>query len=102
MALREQGIKVAAKAKAKSLTQWPLLVVIGICGLGLVLVFFGHWRIGTSLFGFGLVFGALERIVLPRRVAGMLNVRSRLFDVIALAGMGLSILILAFLVPAVG
>jgi hypothetical protein len=94
------GFKAAARTSARSLTQWPLLIVIGIVVAGLALVVVQHWRLGTGVIGAGLCLGALERALLPRRVAGLLQVRSRVFDVSFLLCAGAAVIVLAFIVPS--
>jgi hypothetical protein len=87
---------------ALSLRQWPLLVVVVGVLAGLVVVVVGEttWRAGSLLIGASLVVGALERLVLPSRGAGLLQVRSKPFDVSVLALAGVSVLVLAVAVPA--
>lgn len=99
MALRDKGIKVAARARAKSMNQWPLLIVIGCALVGLVLVWIGHWRWGASVVGAAMCLGGVERVLLSRRTAGLLQVRSKLFDLMVLFGSGLAIIVLALVVP---
>lgn len=82
------------------MNQWPLLIVIGIVVIGLGLVVIGHWRRGTALIGAGLCVGAAERALLSRQTAGLLQVRSRAFDVTFLGGCGIAMIVLAFAVPA--
>lgn len=94
------SFKALARARARSLTQWPLLIVIGVLVVGLVLVMMGHWRRGTAVIGGGLCVGAAERSFLPDQVAGLLKVRGRAFDVTCLLGSGVAIMVLAVAVPA--
>lgn len=86
---------------ALSLRQWPLLVVVVGVLAGLVVVVVGEttWRAGSLLIGVSLVVGALERLVLPSRGAGLLQVRSKPFDVSVLALVGVGVLVLAMVVP---
>lgn len=93
------SFKALARASASSLTQWPLLVVLGIVAVGVVLVVLGYWRRGTVLIGLALCLGAGLRAFLPRHVAGLLQVRSWAFDVTFLLGCGVAIIILAMNVP---
>lgn len=95
-----RNFKAAARTSARSLTQWPLLVVVGIVAAGLLLVVAQQWRLGSGVIGAGLCVGALERALLPRRVAGLLQVRSKAFDVSFLLGAGSAIILLAFIVPS--
>ena len=90
-----------ASAAARSLRQWPLLiVVIGVLA-GLVVSFLGEstWRLGCLLIGASLGVGAVERIALPSRDAGLLQVRTKAFDVTVLAVTGAAIIALAIVVP---
>lgn len=93
------SFKALARAKASSLTQWPLLLVLAIVAVGLVLVVLGHWRRGTMLIGMSLCVGAGLRAFLPREVAGLLQVRSWSFDVTFLLGCGAAIIVLSLAVP---
>ncbi|MFT4263988.1 MAG: DUF3017 domain-containing protein [Nocardioides sp.] len=60
----------------------------------------GHWRLGVQGLALALVVAALLRLVLPKRDAGMLAVRSRLFDAGLLAVVGAAIWILAASLPS--
>ena len=87
----------APTAAARSLRQWPLLVVVGGVVLGLAIAALGddNWRLGCVVVGGSLCVGALERVALPRREAGLMQVRGQAFDVLLLAVTGLSIMGLA-------
>jgi DUF3017 family protein len=81
---------------------WPLLVVAAGVVVGLVLAVVGAgswWRVGCAVIGASLVLGALLRLLLPGRAAGLLQVRSKAFDVVALALGGGAILALSYWVP---
>jgi hypothetical protein len=86
---------------ALSLRQWPLLVVVVGVLVGIGVAFLGEttWRLGCLLIGLSLVVGALERLLLPSREAGLLEVRSKGFDVAVLALAGLAVLTLSMIVP---
>lgn len=88
-------------AAAVSLRRWPLLVVVAGVVAGLVTAFLGAgtWRLGAVLIGVSLVVGAVERLVLPGREAGLLQVRSKPFDVAVLLLTGVSVVVLAVVVP---
>lgn len=75
-----------------------LVVVVA----GLVIVATGRWRAGIEVFGGALVAGALVRLVLPSRDAGMLAVRARWLDATLLAGAGAALWILAATMPNAG
>jgi len=58
----------------------PLLgVLAGLLGCWLV-----SWRVGLIVVGGAVALACIERLVLPRRLAGLLVVRGRAFDVIVL------------------
>ena len=90
-----------SSAAARSLRQWPLLVIVVGVAAGLVVSLLGDatWRLGGYLVGASLLVGALERIILPDRQAGLLEVRSKPFDVMVLALTGVAILVLSYYVP---
>lgn len=76
--------------------------VLAVVLAGLVVVATGRWRVGIEIFGGALVAGALLRLILPRRDAGMLAVRSRWLDAALLAGVGAALWILAATIPNAG
>jgi hypothetical protein len=67
--------------------------------VGLALVGQDHWRRGLLLAGAGLLAGAVIRLVLPARVAGLLVVRGRIFDSVVLAALGTAVIVLTSSVP---
>ncbi|WP_436319611.1 DUF3017 domain-containing protein [Streptomyces syringium] len=75
--------------------QWPLLAVLGATGLGLLLVAFDAFRVGTLLIGLAMIGGAALRWALPS--VGMLAVRSRFTDIFTYGGLGVSIVLLALM-----
>jgi hypothetical protein len=77
----------------------PLAVVLVGMIAGLVGVFLGQWRLGCLVIGAFLVIGGIERLLLPKQKAGLLQARSRFFDVTSLLGMGIAIIVLAIAVP---
>ena len=87
----------APSAASRSLRQWPLLIVVGGVVLGLAIATLGDntWRIGCVVIGSSLCVGAVERIALPRRDAGLMQVRGQAFDVAVLALSGSAIIALA-------
>ncbi len=90
-----------ASTAARSLRQWPFLILLAGVAAGLVIAFLGEttWRLGSLVIGASLGVGALVRLVLPSREAGLLQVRSKPFDVAALALGSAAILVLATVVP---
>ncbi len=93
--------QTAHGAGAGALRQlWPLLVIVAgvVAGLGVV-VGSSHWRLGTAVVGGSLVGGALIRLLLPARSAGLLQVRGKAFDVLVMVLGGGAIIALSFWVP---
>src|ERR1700743_1484292 len=75
--------------------EWPLLAVGTVCGAGLIVVLSDHFRRGTVLFAGGLFLAAGGRGVLPPAAVGLLAVRGRIADVLALGALGLGVLFTA-------
>ena len=90
-----------SSAAARSLRQWPLLIVVIGVVAGLLVSFLGEstWRLGCLLIGASLGIGAVERIALPSRDAGLLQVRTKVFDVTVLTVGAVAIIALAIVVP---
>jgi len=78
------------------------LVMVAVCTVGLAMIAFGPWRRGATVIGIALIGGAVVRLVLSSRNGGMLRVRSKLFDVVALAGTGVGLMVLAHVIPNQG
>lgn len=81
------------------LGQWPLASVLAGVAVGLAIVFFGHWRSGSTLVGAAITMGGLLRL-LPQQRVGLLAVRNRALDSIVLLSVGIGIIVLAWWVPA--
>lgn len=77
----------------------PLAAVVGGVAVGLLFAYLHHFRIGSLLMALSVLAGAAMRLVLPARDAGLLAVRSRGFDVVTLATLGLGLLVFALVVP---
>ena len=75
------------------------LILVALTVAGLCLVAFGPWRRGIALVGTAFVVASGSRLLLDDREAGMLRVRSRWFDVTALAGVGIALIVLAANIP---
>ena len=75
------------------------LVVLGVAVLGLILVATYNWRTGVYVLGGGLLLAALGRIALSDFESGMLRVRGKVFDVVALSGLGALMIVLAIVIP---
>ena len=70
-----------------------------LVGVALAFVSDSSWRLGCLVIGASLGVGAVERIALPSRDAGLLQVRSKAFDVAVLIAGAAMIIALAILVP---
>jgi hypothetical protein len=75
------------------------LVIVLTTVVGMVMVALGPWRRGIALVGFALLFASCMRLVTKEDEAGMLRVRSRWFDVTALAAVGISLIALSANIP---
>jgi hypothetical protein len=84
----------------RPLGELPTAVVLLVAGFGVAAVMLGHWRKGMFLVGLAALVAALLRLVLRTRDAGLLVVRGRAFDVLALACIGGAVLVLTAVVPA--
>lgn len=78
---------------------WPLLAALAVVGVGAVLAGLGFWRVAALTIAAGLGLAGVLRLVLPRRIAGLLVVRRRGFDVTVLGAMAVALAVVATLVP---
>ncbi|WP_067854897.1 MULTISPECIES: DUF3017 domain-containing protein [Aeromicrobium] len=79
-------------------SQIYLCLLVGV-GVGLALVGVGHWRAGLLVVGVTFGLGGLARAVVPQDHVGMLRVRGRTFDIVWLTLLGVSLAVLALVVP---
>lgn len=88
-------------AAARAQRYWPLLIVVIGVAIGLVVTFLGPntWRLGCLIIGSSMAIGAVERLALPAADAGLLQVRSKPFDIAVMALAGGAIIALAIAVP---
>lgn len=75
------------------------LLVLVLVGVALLLVALHEWRTGIRLMGGALIFGALVRLVLRARDAGMLAVRHKVLDAAILLVLGGLLIFLAGSIP---
>ena len=85
----------------ESLNPWFLLGVLVFFAIGVGLIATRHWRRGSMMIGGSMVLGGLARLVLPRRLAGLLAVRHRAFDAALMLGAGSAMIVLGWVVPGV-
>jgi hypothetical protein len=83
----------------RTIDQWPLaLVLLGLM-IGLVVLTFYNFRVGSIVLGAAIIFGAALRTVLTHERAGLLAIRSRPVDLVTMYGLGLALTTVAVLVP---
>ena len=83
----------------RTIDQWPLaLVLLGLV-IGLVVLTFYDFRVGSIVLGVSILFGAALRTVLTHERAGLLAIRSRPIDLITMYGLGVALTTVAVLVP---
>lgn len=75
------------------------LGVLILVTTGLAFAVAGRWRSGIGWVGGAMILGALVRLVLRERDAGMLAVRNRYFDSGLLAALGAALCFLAATIP---
>jgi hypothetical protein len=80
-----------------TLHELPLALVISGVAVGLVVIALHHFRWGNLVIAGSLLAGALLRLVLPTRRAGLLAVRARFTDVVTMLVMGVGLLVLALI-----
>lgn len=83
--------------------QLPLGIVLLVLVAGLLVLTIvggaGGYRVGLCLVAAALIIAAVTRIMLPARRVGLLAVRNRPFDVIALLAVAVGIVVLAVSLP---
>lgn len=80
----------------------PYYLVLSVIVVAAVLVLIDRWRRGAFVFGSAMILGALFRAFLPAHRVGLLQVRSRVFDIAAMTAMGGTILWLATSIDSLG
>lgn len=75
------------------------LVQLVVVAAGLVLLGLGSWRSGVAVVGGSFVVGAVARLVVPVEHTGMLRVRSKIFDMTWMTLVGVSLVLLALVIP---
>lgn len=91
--------RAATRPQRRGFREWPILVVcLGIVG-GLSYMGMHHFKRGSIIIAAFVCLAAMLRAVLPERAAGMLSVRGRVIDVLALVALGLAIAVVTVFVP---
>ncbi|KMS67517.1 membrane protein [Streptomyces viridochromogenes] len=91
----EGGGRAASGDAPAPARQWPVLLVLGLVGVGLLITALDVFRAGTLVIGSALLAGAVLRWILPS--VGMLAVRSRFTDIVTYGVLGLVIVMLALM-----
>jgi len=91
----------SAAAVAGPLAWLPYLVVLAGVAAGMFIVWRGskYAGPGSALVGASLLAGALARLILPARWAGLLSSRRKASDVLAFAAFGAAVLAVAIALP---
>lgn len=97
---------ILAATSKLGLTKYPstwggavYIVAAVATAVGILLIGLGPWRWGMGVLGAAILVAGAARAVLPRHQAGMLEVRSRTFDVACLVLVGVTIMFLALNIP---
>ncbi|MDQ1688345.1 MAG: hypothetical protein QOK42_1320 [Frankiaceae bacterium] len=88
-----------ASSTTADLLREPLVWLLVALTAGLVVIRAHHTRVGLAIIAGAVAAAALLRLALSPRAAGLLVVRTRGFDVAALAAMAGGLAALAVLVP---
>lgn len=82
--------------------QLPFFAVLAVVAVAAILVLVDRWRRGGVAFGAALLLGAAFRTVLSTERAGLLQVRSRGFDIAAMTSLGVLVIWLATSIDSLG
>jgi hypothetical protein len=88
---------MAGEAQRRS--QWPLALSLLVALTGLVVLWFYNWRNGVLIFAGSVGLAGLLRVALSDTAAGLLHVRSRMFDTTFLFLTAAAIAVLGIIVP---
>jgi Protein of unknown function (DUF3017) len=86
-------------AEAQPRRQWPLALSLLAALTGLVVLWFYDWRNGVLIFAGAVGLAGLLRAALTDTAAGLLHVRSRMFDTTFLLLTATAIAVLGLIVP---
>jgi predicted neutral ceramidase superfamily lipid hydrolase len=89
---------MAGEAQRRS--EWPLVLSLLVGLAGLVVLTFYNWRNGVFIFAGGVILAGLLRVTLTDSAAGLLHVRSRMFDTAFLLAAGAAIAVLGLVIPS--
>lgn len=89
----------ATRARRRGFREWPILIVCLGMVAGLSYMGMHHFKRGSIVIAAFVCLAGVLRAVLPERAAGMLAVRGRVVDAIALTTLGLAIAVITVVVP---
>jgi Protein of unknown function (DUF3017) len=75
------------------------VLVLLVAGFAFIRIQPEHWLRGVLVIGADLIVAGLLRLFLRTRRAGLLAVRSRLFDTVAYTGLGVLVITFGLLLP---
>ena len=88
---------MAGEAQRRS--QWPLALTLLVALTGLVVLWFYDWRNGVLVFAGAVGLAAVLRATLSDTAAGLLQIRSRMFDTSFLTLTATAIAVLGLIIP---
>ncbi|HEY9333766.1 DUF3017 domain-containing protein [Kribbella sp. NPDC050459] len=88
---------MAGEAQRRS--QWPLALTLLVALTGLVVLWFYDWRNGVLVFAGAVGLAAVLRATLSDTAAGLLQIRSRMFDTSFLILTATAIAVLGLIIP---
>ena len=90
---------MAPRAQPRRFGEWLFVLVLLVAAAAMTLVATNHVKRGCVVLGVALGLAAVLRAILPARVAGLLAVRSRAFDIVATATLAAVLVALSVVVP---
>jgi hypothetical protein len=90
---------VTPQARPRRFGEWPFVLVLLVAVVAMTLVATNHVKRGCVILGVAMGLAAVLRAVLPARIAGLLVVRSRAFDIVVTATLGAVLVALSVVVP---
>ena len=85
--------------EAQRRNEWPLALSLLVGLSGLVVLTFYNWRNGVLIFAGAVGLAAVLRVTLSDTAAGLLHIRSRMFDTSFLTLTAAAIAVLGLIIP---
>jgi Protein of unknown function (DUF3017) len=104
LAVKHSDEAEGGHARSRRTANLPYCIVLAGVAAGLITIRGGNQAVrgGTLVIAGALLAGALARLVLPDRKVGMLASRRRLIDVVALALLGIGLLVAGLIAKVPG